>query len=126
MVNIKKLFDKFLNRLKYMKSYTSLNIKDSANSIKLGALIVDVREKNEYILAHIENSILIPLSEISADRIRQINPQNKTIIIHCAAGIRSKKAANILLSQNYNSEILEIDKGINEWIKSNQPIVSEI
>ena len=109
-----------------MKSYTSLNIEESANSIRLGAIILDVREKHEYIQFHIENSILIPLSEISADRVRQINPQKKIIIIHCAAGVRSKKAANIILSQNYNGKILEIDKGINEWIKYNKPVVSEI
>ena len=125
-MNLKKLFDRLTKRSRYMKKYTSLNIEESANSIKLGAVIVDVREKHEYIQAHIENSILIPLSEISADRVRQINPQKKTIIIHCAAGVRSKKAADILLSQNYSSKILEIDKGINEWIKSNQPVVSEI
>ena len=125
-MNLKKLFDRLTKRSRYMKKYKSLNIEESANSIKLGAVIVDVREKHEYIHAHIENSILIPLSEISADRVRQINPQKKTIIIHCAAGVRSKKAADILLSQNYSSKILEIDKGINEWIKSNQPVVSEI
>jgi rhodanese-related sulfurtransferase len=33
-------------------------------------------------------------------------------------------AANILLSQNYSGEILELDEGINAWIDANQPVIS--
>jgi rhodanese-related sulfurtransferase len=35
-------------------------------------------------------------------------------------------AANILLSQNYTGEILELDEGINAWMESNQPVISGI
>ena len=105
-------------------SFKSLNIQDSIEAIKKGAIIIDVREQTEYDQAHIQNSFLLPLSTVSAEEVRKINSQNKTIIIHCRSGKRSKVAANILLSQDYTGEILEIDDGIIGWIENNQPIIS--
>ena len=106
-------------------SFKSLNIQDSIEAIKKGAIIIDVRERTEHDQAHIQNSILLPLSTVSAEEVSKINSQNKTIIIHCRSGKRSKVAANILLNQNYTGEILEIDDGIIGWIENNQPIISK-
>ena len=105
-------------------SFKSISVEDAAQSIKNGVLVIDVREQNEYDQAHIENSVLVPLSTVSAEKINEINPQNKTILIHCHAGKRSKVAANIILSQGYAGEILELDEGISAWIEFGQKIIS--
>ena len=105
-------------------SFKSISVADAAQSIKNGVLVIDVREQNEYDQAHIENSVLVPLSTVSAEKINEINPQNKTILIHCHAGKRSKVAANIILSQGYAGEILELDEGISAWIEFGQKIIS--
>ena len=105
--------------------FTTLSIKDSAQIIKEGALIIDVREKHEYEQAHLEGSILVPLSNISAEKINEINPENNDIIIHCRSGKRSKVAASILIGQNYRGKIYEIDEGIIGWIEANQSVVLE-
>ena len=106
-------------------NFKSLNIMDSVTAIKNGALIIDVREQTEYDEAHLENAVLVPLSEVNANKINEVNSENKPIIIHCRSGQRSKVAANILLSQNYTSEILEMDEGINGWIEANQFVLSK-
>ena len=107
-------------------SFKSLNIEESLKIIHEGALIIDVREEDEFRQVHIENSILIPLSQISAQKLIEVNPENKKIIIHCRSGKRSKVAVNILINQNYIGEILEIDEGIVGWINSNLPVVSKL
>ena len=61
--------------------FTPLNINDSAKIIKEGSLIIDVREKHEYEQAHLEGSILVPLSDISAEKINKINSGNNDIIM---------------------------------------------
>jgi len=104
--------------------FKSLSVEDAAQSIKNGSIIIDVREQDEFDQAHIENAILVPLSTISAEKINEVNPNNHTILIHCRSGKRSKVAANILLSQNYTGEVLELDEGINAWIEANQPVIS--
>ena len=105
--------------------FTTLSINDSAQIIKDGALIIDVREKHEYEQVHLEGSILVPLSDISAEKINKINPENNDIIIHCRSGKRSKVAASILIGQNYQGKIYEIDEGIVGWIEANQLVVLE-
>lgn len=106
--------------------FKSLSVEDTAQSIKDGLIIIDVREQDEYDQAHLENAILVPLSTVSAEKINELNPTNKTILIHCRSGKRSKVAANVLLSQGYSGEILELDEGINAWIESEQPVISNI
>ncbi len=106
-------------------SFKSLNIQESFQIIQERALIIDVREADEFKQAHIENSILIPLSQISAQKLIEVNPENKKIIIHCRSGKRSKVAAKILIDQNYTGEIFEIDEGIMGWIASRLPVVSK-
>ena len=114
-----------IGRLKGVSmSFKSISVADAAQSIKNGVLVIDVREQNEYDQAHIENSVLVPLSTVSAEKINEINPQNKTILIHCHSGKRSKVAANIILSQGYTGEILELDEGIKAWIEFGQKIIS--
>lgn len=107
-------------------SFKSLNVQDAAQSVNKGVMIVDVREQDEFDQAHLENAILVPLSTVSAEKINELNPTNKTILIHCRSGKRSKVAANVLLSQGYSGEILELDEGINAWIESEQPVISNI
>ena len=114
-----------IGRLKGVSmSFKSISVADAAQSIKNGVLVIDVREQNEYDQAHIENSVLVPLSTVSAEKINEINPQNKTILIHCQAGKRAKVAANIIVSQGYDGEILELDEGISAWIEFGQKIIS--
>ena len=61
--------------------FKSVNINEAVIEIQKGALIIDVREKNEYSEAHIKDSILVPLSTVSAAKINEINSENKLIII---------------------------------------------
>ena len=125
MLSKAKMVISKIGRLKGVSmSFKSISVADAAQSIKNGVLVIDVREQNEYDQAHIENSVLVPLSTVSAEKINQINPQNKTILIHCHAGKRSKAAANVILSQGYTGEILELDEGISAWIESGQKIIS--
>lgn len=125
MLSKAKMVISKIGRLKGVSmSFKSISVADAAQSIKNGVLVIDVREQNEYDQAHIENSVLVPLSTVSAEKINEINPQNKTILIHCHAGKRSKVAANIILSQGYTGEILELDEGISAWIEFGQKIIS--
>ena len=52
-------------------------------------LLLDVREQNEYDVAKIDGSLLIPMTELGA-RVTELEPhRNQPIIVHCHHGIRS-------------------------------------
>lgn len=79
------------------------NIKEvTCSEIDLNKfLIIDVRSRREFKEGHLENSINIPLPEIRKNIEKQINDKTTKILVCCASGIRSKKAAEILENIGY-------------------------
>lgn len=75
---------------------------DYAKLINEGAVIVDVRSKNEYSAGHIKGSVNIPV-EILRDNLSRLKDKNKTVITCCASGIRSASAKSILRSNGYSN-----------------------
>jgi|SRR5690554_4155427 len=63
-----------------------------------GAIILDVRTKNEYENGAIPGSKNIPLQSINS-KISTIKKWDKPVICCCASGLRSGSAAGILRSQ---------------------------
>ena len=59
---------------------------------KIGT-IVDVRTREEFVGGHIQNSINIPLQEIT-NHIEEIKTMEGPIIFCCASGVRSGHAAD--------------------------------
>lgn len=64
-----------------------------------GALILDVRTKQEFKTGHIEGAINIPLNRIRTNHIPL--DKNKRYITVCSHGIRSIKAMNLLKKRGY-------------------------
>jgi phage shock protein E len=60
-----------------------------------GAIIIDVRTKEEFNNGHIKNSKNIPLNTI-ADKILEIKKTGKPVIVCCQSGMRSGQASSIL------------------------------
>ncbi|MEC5158217.1 rhodanese-like domain-containing protein [Chryseobacterium sp. MP_3.2] len=73
---------------------------DYADLLKKGAIIVDVRSKDEYAGGHIKNSLNIPVDQL-LNNLSRLKDKNKTIITCCASGMRSGTAKTILLKNGY-------------------------
>lgn len=82
--------------------------------------LLDVRTPEEYKEGFIENSILVPLSEMEK-RLSEI-PSDKPVIVYCRSGNRSAQAAEILVKNNFNS-VYNMLGGITEWVKKGYPVV---
>ncbi len=80
-------------------------------------VIIDVRTKGEYNgpLGHINNSILIPLSEIDERYIELNLFKNKPIYVVCKSGGRSSSAAKKLISYGFNA--INVKGGMMAWNK---------
>ncbi len=63
------------------------------------ALIVDVREREEYAAGHINGAINLPLSELR-QRVHEL-PRDREIWVSCAVGQRSYYALRFLLQQGF-------------------------
>ena len=68
--------------------------------IKEGAVILDVRSRDEFASGHINGAINISVDTL-ANNLSKLKNKNKTIITCCASGMRSASALNILKSNGY-------------------------
>ena len=85
--------------------------KDTPQDVKKAvadgkAVLLDVREKEEWDAGHLKAAQLLPLSAlregVKADDLARSVPKGKVVYCHCAAGRRSLQAADILKQFGYD------------------------
>jgi phage shock protein E len=81
-------------------------------------IILDVRTKEEFNEGHLEDAILIPVSELES-RLDEL-PKDKPIITYCKSGVRSRNAANMLVENGF-TQIYDMG-GILDWQEEGYPV----
>lgn len=84
------------------------------------AIVIDVREVDEYNAAHIKDAILIPVGTCSASSVPH-NPDKK-IVFHCKAGIRGGKACEICAISMPEKTVYNLEGGLDAWIAEGYPV----
>lgn len=75
-------------------------------------VIVDVRDRDEYIKNNLRNSINIPVVNLKRDIRKVVNNRNERIIVYCSTGERSAAACQILAEKGYKN-VYNVSTGIN-------------
>jgi rhodanese-related sulfurtransferase/glyoxylase-like metal-dependent hydrolase (beta-lactamase superfamily II) len=75
------------------------------------ALLVDVREQNEWDAGHIEGAVHIPMAHLP-DRLEELDKKMMTIVV-CRSGNRSGKVAAWLINRGYDA--LNMTGGMLAW-----------
>jgi len=89
--------------------------------IQKQAVIIDVRENDEWNAGHIAGAIHIPLSEVQNHLTELAKYQNSSLIMQCRSGVRSAKAANVLKIAGF-SNVYNLTGGLNAWQKADLKI----
>lgn len=88
------------------------------------AILLDVREDNEFIEGHILNSLHIPAGRLTT-RIKEIEKyRNRSIIVVCRSGNRSARISSFLHKQGF-SQVYNLDGGLLAWKNANLPITKK-
>ncbi|TAL00512.1 MAG: rhodanese-like domain-containing protein [Rhodospirillaceae bacterium] len=77
------------------------------------ALIVDVREPDEWEQAHIPGAVFLPLSRFQVGQIP--DPGSKHLVFHCRSGRRCGMAAEIAVAGGYKGVIKRMEGGFLAW-----------
>jgi rhodanese-related sulfurtransferase len=85
-----------------------------------GAVLLDVRNPDEYEEKHVPGAVLVPLGEL-ASRTDEI-PAGDPLYVICAAGGRSLTAAKALVEAGYPA--ISVAGGTNGWAAGGRPVVS--
>ena len=78
------------------------------------AIVLDVREQDEFDAGHIPGAVLLPVGTITKDTAATVIPElDSVVLVYCRSGNRSKKASQALVDLGYTG-IYEFG-GINTW-----------
>lgn len=85
------------------------------------AVVLDVREPNEYDAGHVLNSKLIPLGKLKQRMGELEKYKEQPIVVVCRSGNRSGTACFLLGRQGYN-QAYNLAGGVQAWQKNNLPL----
>src|SRR6478672_11782669 len=91
---------------------TVQEMKKAMDEPKLNIKVIDVREPDEYEIAHVKGVPLLPLGSLP-QRFTELDP-NQIIYVHCKSGIRSLKAVKFLKEQGFKYA-KSVKGGISAW-----------
>lgn len=85
------------------------------------ALVLDVREENEFAGGHVPEARNIPLARLAerADELKKY--QQKPIVVNCQGGVRSAKACDQLKKAGF-TRVHNLQGGINAWNNAKLPV----
>ena len=102
-------------------THTADSLDKVKENVKAGkALIIDVREQNEWDAGHLKDAVLIPQSKLRvegqlADLLKAV-PKDKIIYTHCRAGGRALTCGDILKKQGY--DVRPLKPGFEDLVKA--------
>jgi rhodanese-related sulfurtransferase len=102
---------------------TEISSQDAAAKSQSGeAVIVDVREKDEWDQEHIPDAIHISRGTIELDIKERVPDTNAMIICHCGGGGRSALAAESLQKMGYKN-VRSMAGGFKAWKAAGLPTI---
>ncbi|HCX34621.1 MAG TPA: rhodanese-like domain-containing protein [Rhodocyclaceae bacterium] len=87
------------------------------------AVLVDIREQDEFVRGHIPNSRHIPLTQFEK-RIGELDPfKGRPVIINCHSGHRSHSACGALRRRGFE-KVFSLDGGVSAWEQAGLPLTT--
>ena len=87
------------------------------------AVIVDVREANEWAAGHAPNAVHIPLGDLPSRLADLPDTDAGTVAVTCRSGGRSSRAVAWLTQQGY--DVANLDGGMKAWQSAGKPLEGE-
>ncbi len=94
--------------------------EEAAARIEAGALVLDVREPDEYGQGAIPGALHIPRGHLEGQIEGKAPDKSKPIVVHCASGFRSDFAAKTLQDLGYQN-VASLTIGFNGWKDEGRP-----
>jgi len=101
----------------------AISIEDAPAWLRAhAAVVVDIREPQEYEAGHISQAVSIPQADLAL-RLDEL-PKSRDLLVVCAAGTRSPRAAAFLRALGYD-RVANLPAGTDGWQAAGNPLVKE-
>ena len=99
-----------------------MGAEEAARRVDEGAVLLDVREPDEWHAGHAPNAVHVPLAALAAsvDGFDKDQP----IVAVCRVGGRSERAAAALLQRGYDA--VNLAGGMQAWLAAGMPVVTDL
>src|SRR5437588_4277577 len=85
-----------------------------------GAVVLDVREPDEYEQGAIPGAVHIPRGNLESNVEGRVPDHESRVVVHCAGGTRSAFAAKTLAELGY-TDVVSMAGGFNKWKDEQRP-----
>lgn len=88
------------------------------------AVLIDVREPEEYAIAHVDGARLMPMQSIPAEfqKLESLSDESKLLLL-CHHGVRSLQVASWLREKGID-DCFSVSGGIDRWSREIDPSLS--
>ena len=97
-----------------------IDIAEAVRRHAAGAVVIDVRELDEYVAGHVPGAPLISLASVP-ERVHEVPAEGEVLVI-CKMGGRSRNAAAFLRGQGIDA--VNIAGGTMAWIEAGHRVVT--
>jgi rhodanese-related sulfurtransferase len=104
-----------------MAELRNVDVNEALDLSSRGALLLDVREDDEWRSGRAPGAVHIPLAELP-DQLEEL-PRDHVIVCVCRSGGRSARAAQFLIEQGF--EAVNLAGGMQAWAAANEDLVAD-
>ena len=97
-----------------------ISAAETAVAIKRGALLLDVRERDEFLRGHIPNAVHLARGTLELEIERRVPDPETEIVTYCGAGNRSALSAESLQRMGY-TDVKSLAGGLQGWVDGGFP-----
>ena len=97
------------------------DVADARERVAGGAVLIDVREDNEFAHGHAEGARHMGRGIIERDIVQTFPDKSTEIVLYCGGGYRSALSADNLQKMGYKN-VWSMDGGWTAWQESGAPI----
>jgi len=97
-----------------MREFEADELRDYLETRPEPPVLLDVRQPWEYEICNLDDSLLIPMSQIPV-KLDQLEKDQETVVI-CHHGVRSRRVASFLEQAGF-SNIINLKGGLDAWAR---------
>lgn len=107
-----------------LQASQGVDVKAAKSLSDQGALLLDVREPDEYAAVHAVNAKLIPLGEVGT-RLKEIEAyKDKPVAVICRSGRRSAQAVSLLKESGF-TQVVNVEGGTQAWVQAGLDVIKQ-
>src|SRR5215211_3187660 len=103
------------------RAITEISAADAAREVQGGAILIDVREKEDWEAAHIPDAVHLSRGMIELEIEEKAPALDTPIICHCGGGSRSALVADNLQKMGYTN-VKSLAGGFKAWRQAGLPV----